>query len=819
MAQPQSLELPFPLQGVAGDAAYTRFPEAVSPDALNVMGYDALGNRLRGGQRPGLSKFLASAVNGTNQIQSLGLVTTAFSESIVADVALLEETWPAATYTAPNHIHVDNSSWREYDSLWGVRDDNGGYVLATDGVVTAADEKTTAVIDATNTAARLDLSVGSVYIIKATCNLPDPGAAATDESQFYLGCRIDTTSDSSPEVIRLRLRLDKDGTLDISLTKGGLSTYWTEDNVGGAGAYATTGTGNKVVELHVNGNSMQVFWDGSEVHSVTTVTDYSASKNTGVGFGFGSVNNGDATDVRCLDFSVYTGEPPNRYYETNLAVVSGGAFYGGTADGVSASTNATGNVSTQERVAFVGALQKGYFADGWANGYKIWTPNTNVITKWEATAGILPVGGGGTAYAIDTATPGTSTFTVSEDLTSLSDGDYISVTGSTGNDGTYRVASVNGTTNIVVDQTFTDDTADGNIVVADRGCRIAALYRGRIVMAGLATDPQNWFMSAVGDPLDWDYSPSTTSALMAVAGNNADAGKVGDPITCLAPFSDDVMLMGGDHTLWMMRGDPAARGMIDAISYKTGVAGPRAFAWDADGTLHFFGAGTHWAMAAGGSDPQPLSRGRMDREWNAIDLTTKDIQLVWDTVRRGLHIYVVPLTSEATTHWFWDARTDAYWPIQYPNDHGPTAILAYDADSPVDAAVLLGGFDSVVRTMDDDATSDDGTAISSYVVFSPINPGKTLRNVKLIRLTTLLDDNSDDVTVAVYSGDSPQTALDLGKLHFSRAVSAGRTVLSNRVLGNTVVVKLSNSVLDKRWAVEMIEAVVAPAGRTHQNSL
>lgn len=74
-------------------------------------------------------------------------------------------------------------------------------------------------------------------------------------------------------------------------------------------------------------------------------------------------------------------------------------------------------------------------------------------------------------WAVFSATPGTKTFVIVGDLTArILIGDTISIVGSTANDGFYTVADVSvslGKTNIVVDETVPDATADGNLYHAD----------------------------------------------------------------------------------------------------------------------------------------------------------------------------------------------------------------------------------------------------------------------------------------------------------------------------------------------------------------
>src|SRR5690606_29851668 len=132
-------------------------------------------------------------------------------------------------------------------------------------------------------------------------------------------------------------------------------------------------------------------------------------------------------------------------------------------------------------------------------------------------------------------------------------------------------------------------------------------YRGRIVMAGLKEEPHNWFMSKAGDPFNWDYSPPSPSPLQAVAGNNSNVGEVGDLISAIAPFQDDVMFMAGITSLWIMRGDPMLGGSIDNISRKVGIVGPDAWTTDAEGNMYFMAQTGLYRIAYGGTTPEPLS--------------------------------------------------------------------------------------------------------------------------------------------------------------------------------------------------------------------
>ena len=356
-------------------------------------------------------------------------------------------------------------------------------------------------------------------------------------------------------------------------------------------------------------------------------------------------------------------------------------------------------------------------------------------------------------------------------------------------------------------------------------CRIIALYRGRVVMSGLVEEGHNWFMSAAGAPLDWDYAPTTTSATTAVAGNNADAGLVGDVITALIPYSDDLLIFGGDHTIWMLRGDPAAGGVIDAISYQTGVAGPASWCFDPHGVLYFFGGGAAWRMPAGAVHPEPLSHGRLDRTFGDIDIYNNRVSLDWDVRQDGMHLYVMPLAQPSAgsepTHYFWDRKTDSWWMDTYPNAIGPTISHYIHDPEASKSGLLVGGWDGFLRVLDDAADDDDGTAMESYVDFAPLVFGGDLANSRLTEVVPLLAAGSGAIRLEAYAADSAEAVVVETTPRFVKVLGAGRNrSVRQRINGNAIRLRLSNpGTVAQTWALESLTGIVAVSGKTRQGHL
>jgi hypothetical protein len=374
---------------------------------------------------------------------------------------------------------------------------------------------------------------------------------------------------------------------------------------------------------------------------------------------------------------------------------------------------------------------------------------------------------------------------------------------------------------------ITNETIGGSMPEDGDGNKatIIAQYRNRIVLSGVKEDPANWFMSAVGDPRNWDYSPPTTSATQAVAGNASDAGEVGDRVTALAPLNDDIMLIGGDQSLWQMTGDPADGGALDVISYQTGITGPDAWAIDPAGRVYFMGQPGLFRFAGTG-EPELVSRGRFDRTFRAFDLVNTRVLLQWDRQRDGLWIFVADEnTDEVREHYWYDQRTDSFWPIELPISNGPYSVTTFDTDAPSDREVLLGGQDGYIRgwrdvrnaDADGDLSTGDVTdaAISSFVDLGPIiGPPDT--DYGIDETTVILDASAASVTAAIYAATTPER-LASAAAAFSRAVVGGRnTPLRQRARGNAIKVRLSHDTVNEDWAMEGVQVKVSVVGRSRK---
>ncbi len=343
------------------------------------------------------------------------------------------------------------------------------------------------------------------------------------------------------------------------------------------------------------------------------------------------------------------------------------------------------------------------------------------------------------------------------------------------------------------------------------GCQLIALYRNRVVLARHTTDLKNWYMSRQDDPIDWDYGQTDEQA--AVAGHNADAGKLGQPCTALIPFSDDYLVFGCDNSVWLLRGDPLAGGMIDNITFETGVLGGQAWCQDSMGILYFMGNAGLYRMEPNGK-PINISAGNLPSDLQSVNMETYNVYLLYDHLAAGIHIYITKKEAGTSQHWYYDIRAKAFWPEQQPSDHGPTAVISYQADNVTYRKLLFGGRDGYLRGYDSNMSTDDGTAITSHVTFAPQRAIDDLTEGLISTVEATLGTNTTGLDWQIRTGDSHEQAVDATAAASGKWTTGGRQKpIRPRLRCGSVAVRLSSDAEDEVWAYENMIARVTPAGR------
>lgn len=334
-----------------------------------------------------------------------------------------------------------------------------------------------------------------------------------------------------------------------------------------------------------------------------------------------------------------------------------------------------------------------------------------------------------------------------------------------------------------------------------------AMWRDRLCVAG---PDHNWYMSCSGTHTTWQYGRPRPDS--AVAGNNATTtttGGIGDPITALIPLNDQYMIAGGDRTIWVFRGDPAAGGSIDKLDDGKGVFGPTAWCLGPTGECYFVGHGG--LFITDGVSVKALSQDALPAYFASINRSTHRVSLAYDRERLGVWIFVTVISTGASEHLFYDLRNDSFFPQAFPDGHGPLAVLVYDGDTPTDRVVFLGGRDGYLRAVKDANVTDDGTAISSFVFIGPYIVAGPTGRIKTTKLRTVLAEvpsgftaeTNWSVTATLHVGEDAYDAFAAAASATTTYTTGGRqSAAAVRVCGNACFLKLANSTASKFFSFE-----------------
>jgi hypothetical protein len=336
----------------------------------------------------------------------------------------------------------------------------------------------------------------------------------------------------------------------------------------------------------------------------------------------------------CNGYVYYGNSSLTAWVTTGSASLNGGAAIIRSAPNVSPSNAAAGT-----------ATQVLYFVDG--THMVFFDPGNGNVQNWFASAGSLPADTDSAPGTITSATANGTT-TLTGNGTQFGNATSVPFVGTgtlvgNGSNGFYVITATANTTSCTINAFGVDPgfSAADYFVSVDWPTLICT-WRGRTVLSGLPFDPQNWFMSAQGNPSNFNYAPFPTVATQAVAGNNSPAGLCGDTITALIPFNDDILIFGCANSIWMMMGDPMAGGSIYLVTDKLGMAVGAPWCKDPYGNLYFVGGRGGIFMIAPGGQPQRISQ-PVEVLIEAVNYASAIVRLVWEDLWQGIHVFITPL--------------------------------------------------------------------------------------------------------------------------------------------------------------------------------
>ena len=405
---------------------------------------------------------------------------------------------------------------------------------------------------------------------------------------------------------------------------------------------------------------------------------------------------------------------------------------------------------------------------------------------------------------------------------------------------------------------LTDTSADGDgtaIQIPGGGntteepkCSLICSWLGRIVLSGKADEPNNWFMSAVAStdeqgsddtpagPNDWTFLSGDEDGLGPIAGNSSNLAELGDPITAMFPYHETNLVFGCTGSIFVLTGDPGpsdTTAEIKTISRDIGIVSPDAWCHGPNRALYFFGQNGLYQMSPNEfnvDQSNRLSAGRLDKTFANLDVSDKHVSLCYDYNQYGVHIFLHSKDQPnvvASTHYYYDERSDSLWPMEYPSEVGPCRAITYNSLDPENRRVLLGGYDGVVRAFSDLRRDDQNginstRPIDSHVWIGPIFVDN-VNEAKLMRIAAVLDNTSptatdDRLQYEIYVGDTAEEAKASSPVITDKWTAGRNPWKYTRSRGQSIFVKLKSSAVAMPWAIETISATVAVAGRARNRS-
>jgi len=275
-------------------------------------------------------------------------------------------------------------------------------------------------------------------------------------------------------------------------------------------------------------------------------------------------------------------------------------------------------------------------------------------------------------------------------------------------------------------------------------------------------------------------------------------------------------VFGMARSLGVLEGDPNYGGQFQIVSNEAGIVGPRAYTFDDRGNLYFIGAGGLYRMLKGAFNPEAVGPRKLRRELEEVDIDINLIQLGYRPSDRTVRIHITPTDgSSAGVHFVYDTRTEGFFPDQYPIEFGPWAIEQTNGALDIDRNIIIGCNDGYIRRPSDDALSDDGADITSYVEILVPDANHGLFESICQELQFVLAEGGAAIQWFWFTGNSPEE-VRLQTVANNDYVATGVVngtgfvpPVGLRATGSAHKIRLSATTAIDKWALERITAMIA----------
>lgn len=858
MARSKTIILPWPFKGINENWAYSNQQDQTAVDAQNVRSHELLTGRNRGGSRAGLSKLLSTRVNGALPGQDLTSVVYSSAAATYDELTTPVVDWTADPGTATNmsavavdivgNVYVAGVAVTTgYLKIW--KYDKNGTLSDSVDVGVAQTPKGIAVQPGTTTprVAVACARVGSISVRMFDSDLTADGNSDTGGDAYGIAMAPDGTCYVTGDRVSSK-------TAWLFPADGGSATKSIDFGAGRNGRACAIAHDLQFYACGVRASTQSAWhynttfdgqisnWDsGGDLYGVVVdnwarpifVGDVVSSENTwrrgGVDISddgsadVWAANTGSNAKGVCSDKNrkvyvcdVSTTTNAWKFDEDGATEWSGGFTAGGTAragiavsDSLDVITVGAYSAATDPVVSLTTVDEQ--LRQTVPRSIQHLAVSGGVLKRLDIAGGLFIAVGNGSGSLIE---GGRIYSAEAFQKVYYADGRNYRV---------YDPLTYSLDAWIPSDGELPDDADGDGVTDNDRGATLIELWRGRVLLSGVPGDEQNIFASAQSDPLDYNYSPTTPTVTQAWALNASNAGKIGDVVRAMIPYSDDLLIVLCDSSIWRITGDPADDGRVDLVSSITGGAHGRAWCMDPAGFVYFMGGlGGFYRIAPGGI-PEDLVVQELSSRFRNINTAENNIELAWNDYEKGVNVFITPHTAATTKHYFWDMRNDAWWADRFTEtttSYDPTCIYESDGDDPDDRIVLLYGRDGYIRKFDNSVSTDDGTAFRSYVIMGPIGSGKEAFEAKATNWRIVLGENSGGINFDVFASDTAEAcASDANNFgsdlwEFNVVPTAGRNAAYwEPVRGAAIMVRLRN-ITNPDWQFESLTVDISPAGRT-----
>lgn len=373
-----------------------------------------------------------------------------------------------------------------------------------------------------------------------------------------------------------------------------------------------------------------------------------------------------------------------------------------------------------------------------------------------------------------------------------------------------------------------------NVVVSQFpvGCRHFSLWADRIVAVNDPLRPHQWFMSAQGYPLVWDYGDSgdiledgtfssgnglTLGVGAAVSDDVAEIeGILGDPIICTIPLTNDYLVFACKNSFHVLRGNPRLNGAFNAISRTVGILDIGAYCLTPENRLYVMTPDGLYEITLQGATP--VSRDLIPLELVGLDPERYEVTMGYDFDNRGVLISAVARSATLdptlpSLCYFFDQRTGGFFPDEYPLEHDATAMVSHQPDTLAVPALFRCGRDGYIRRYNAAVPTDDGTNFDSNCLYGPLRLGDgEYGEGYLQQIICVMDTISGPVTIRAFTGHTAQAAL-ANVPRYETTMNGGRNRNRwPRLRGGACYIDVVGTP-GTRWAQESLTVTRQKAGR------